>query len=115
MVKRFVVLIGVVFGSMILVTTPASAAPPIADQATVIATFTNSVGGDVVYRRGWCGGGSTGFGRDKIHGKHGITNDSIIGKVVNAPQTVEQDDPKAPGRWVHRKEALLIGLAGVTD
>jgi hypothetical protein len=113
--RLIVVLGGMVLGSVVLATPASAAPPPISYQATVVATFTNSVGGTVLYRQGWHAGGSTGFGRDKVHNKHGITNDDIVAKVVNAPQQVLQDNQQTPGRWVHRKEALLVGLTGVTD
>ena len=73
-------------------------------------TFTNSAGGSVYYRRGYFIGGGSGFGRDKIHLKHGITNDETSRKVVGEPQEIVQDQPEIyPARWVHRKEALLVG------
>lgn len=100
---------------MLATPTAAWAAPSIPYQALIVANFTNSLGGNVHYRRGWHEGGSTGFGRDKVHLKHGITNDDIVRKVVREPQQAFRDSPSQPGRWVHRKEALLIGFSGVTD
>ena len=94
----------------------AYAAPPISYQEVVVRKLVNSSGGEVVYRQGYYLGGSKGFGRDKVHNKHGITNDNIVAAVVREPQEAFQDDvDNFPGRWVHRREALLVGLTGVSD
>jgi hypothetical protein len=106
----------VALSALLVLQAPASAAPSITYQATVMATLQNDRGGSVYYRRGYWEGGSRGFGRDKVHGKHGITNDSIVAEVVRAPQDVYADDWRDPPvRYVYRKEALLIGLFGRVD
>lgn len=102
--------------SMLGAAMSAWAAPPLSYQETVVEKFVNSSGGTVYYRQGWYEGGSRGFGRDKVHNKHGITSDHIVGAVVRNPQSVVQDDPvNFPGRWVHRREALLVGWTGVDE
>jgi hypothetical protein len=107
-----------VVGLMILTTFIAAPAhakpkpPPISHQEVVIDQFTNPGGGPVLYRQGWHAGGSTGFGYDKIVHKHGITNNEIIRAVVQFPHTTRQEGVT---RWVHEKEALLIGLTGVNQ
>jgi hypothetical protein len=61
-------------------------------------------------------GGSRGLGPEKVHRKHGITNDAMVAAVVREPQEAFQDDTADfPGRRVHRREALLMGWTGVTD
>ena len=82
--------------------------PPIAAQEPVLSTFTSGAGDEVPYRVGWYGGGSAGFGRTKVVGKHKITNDDIVGAVVRSPQTVRTESPYV----VHEKEAILVSLFG---
>jgi hypothetical protein len=77
--------------------------------AVVVENFVNPAGETVAYRRGWHAGGSTGFGYDKVSRKHAITNVQIVHSVVRHPPVVRQETPT---RWVHEKEALLVGLAG---
>jgi hypothetical protein len=94
----------------------AYAVPPISYQEVVVRKLVNSSGGEVLYRQGYYLGGSKGFGRDKVHNKHGITSDHVVAAVVREPQDVFQDDvANFPGRWAHRREALLVGWTGVTD
>ena len=70
----------------------AYAAPPISYQEVVVRKLVNSSGGEVLYRQGYYQGGSRGFGRDKVHNKHGITKDNIVAAVVRHPQEAFQDD-----------------------
>lgn len=91
---------------------PAAAPPPINYQQQIVASFTNPTGGSVLYRRGWHGGGSTGFGYDKVVHKHGITNNQIVRAAVRYPQVVRQE---TTSRWVHEKQALLMGFGGVSQ
>jgi hypothetical protein len=72
----------------------------------------NSAGDEVMLRRGWHAGGSTGFGIAKISEKHGITNAQIVRAVVQFPQVTRQE---TPSRWVHEKQALLMGITGVSQ
>lgn len=111
--RAFIVLLGVLLIVGLLVT-PASAAapPPISYQQEVVARLENSAGGIVLFRRGWHLGGSSGFGFDKIFHKHGITNKEIVRAVVRYPQIVRRETAT---RWVHEKQALLIGIGGVSQ
>lgn len=75
--------------------------PPSVDyQAQVVETFKNSVGGDVLYRRGWwyTERPNDGFGFDKVYHKHNIKDNQIVGAVVRNPGTTED---AGGGRWVH--------------
>jgi hypothetical protein len=86
--------------------------PPISYQEAVVENLTNSAGGTVVYRRGWHAGGGTGFGYDKISRKHNINNVQVVRAVVRYPQVIRQETQT---RWVHEKQALLMGLGGVSQ
>lgn len=111
---RASVVLTVVLVNLALLVSPAAAAdaPPISYQQDVVARLENSAGGVVLLRRGWQLGGSSGFGFDKIFHKHGITNTQIVRAVVRYPQDVRRETPT---RWVHEKQALLIGLGGVSQ
>lgn len=80
--------------------------PPVEQQAEIIEILANSNGDQVLYRRGYYGGGSRGFGYEKVTKKHGITSNSVVSAVVRSPQEVRFED----GYWVHEKEAILYGL-----
>lgn len=75
--------------------------PPTVDyQAYVVEHFTNSVGDEVLYRRGWWYPETPGqgFGFDKVYWKHNIKDNQVVGAVVRNPGTVED---AGGGRWVH--------------
>ena len=86
--------------------------PPISYQQGVVQTLVDKNGAEVLLRRGWHLGGSTGFGWDKIHFKHGIEHPEIVAAVLRSPQVDRQE---GANRWVYEKEALLMGLFTVED
>ena len=76
--------------------------PPSIDyQAYVVERFTNSAGGEVLYRRGWWYSDQPdrGFGFDKVYHKHNVGDNQIVGEVVQKPGNV---DEVGGGRWVHQ-------------
>lgn len=80
--------------------------PPIEQQSEILDIFTNRFGDQVLYRRGYYGGGSRGFGYEKATKKHGVTNNAVVGAVVRSPQEVREEDEY----WIHEKEAILYGF-----
>lgn len=108
-----VVAIALAVGLMAATTAAAAPAPPSIDyQARVVETFVDANGNVVPYRQGWHAGGSTGFGYDKVAGKHKITNSNVLAATIRSPQEARRE---GDGRWVYEKTAILYGFFTVSD
>lgn len=99
--KTLVTAIIAAFGMLLL---PASAsaqvAPSISTQQQIVATFRNTLDESVVLRRGFWSSANpnSGFGYEKIVGKHRITNLGVIRQILAHPDAVT---PQGGGRYAH--------------
>lgn len=83
LVAVLVMVASLVMGGQALAAPPP---PPISYQQDVVQVLPDKNGAEVLLRRGWHLGGSTGFGWDKIHFKHGIEHAEIVAAVLRSPQ-----------------------------
>lgn len=112
--QLFIVLIFTIATGLTTATTASAApSPPSIDYQTgIVDTFVDANGTAIPYRQGWHAGGSTGFGYDKVTGKHKILNRNVLAATIRSPQEtrIESD-----GKWIYEKEAILYGFFTVAD